>query len=71
MCGCCSRAVVLISAKKPLGAERRGELRVQHLDRDVAVVPDVAREVDGRHAAAADLALDAIAIGDGLREAGA
>ena len=38
--------------EEPLGAEHGGELRVQHLDRDVAVVAQVAREVDRRHAAA-------------------
>ena len=39
--------------EKALGAERRGEVGVQHLDRDVAVVPEVVREIDGRHAAGA------------------
>ena len=46
-------------AQEPLGAERGGELRAQHLDRDVAVVLEVVREVDGGHAAAPELALDA------------
>ena len=32
------------------------------LMRDAAIVPDVVREIDGRHAAGAELALDAIAI---------
>ena len=33
----------------------------QHLDGDVALVLQVAREVDGRHAAGAELAFDSIA----------
>ena len=52
-------------ALEPLGAERGGELRVQHLERDRAVVPEVVREVDRRHAAAAELALEPIAVGEG------
>ena len=67
MCGCCSRAVVRISAQEPLAAERGAEVGVQHLDGDVAVVPEVVREIHGRHAARAELALDAIAVGERLR----
>ncbi len=48
--------------EKALGAERGGEIGVQHLDRDVAIVPEVVREVDRRHAAGAELALDAVAV---------
>jgi hypothetical protein len=36
---------------------------MHHLDRDVAVVLEVAGEVDGRHAAGAELAGDAIVRG--------
>ena len=68
MCGCCSVRGRLDLGEEPLGAERRGEIGVQHLDRDVAVVLEVVREIDGRHAAAAELALDAVAIGDGSGE---
>ena len=57
-------------AEEPLGADDRGELRAQHLDRDLAVVLEVVREIDGGHAAGAELALDAIAIGQGVGEAG-
>ena len=60
MCGCCSRAVVLDLAQEPLTAERGAELGMQHLDGDVAIVLEIVREVDGRHAAGAELALDAI-----------
>ena len=38
-----------------------GEPGVHHLDRHDAVEPHVAREVDGRHAAAGDAGLDAVA----------
>ena len=50
-------------AQEPLAAERLGEVRVEDLDGDVAVVLEVAGEVDGRHAAGAELALDAIVRG--------
>src|SRR3954463_1615621 len=43
-----------------IGAEDGGEFRLEHLDRDLAVVLDVVREVDGRHAAAPEFALDPI-----------
>ena len=48
--------------QEPLGAEHRGQLRAQDLERDLAVVPEVLGEVDGRHAAGAELALDAVAV---------
>ena len=50
-------------AQKSIRADRRGELRVQNLQRDVPMVFHVVGEIDRRHAAAADLALDAIASG--------
>ena len=56
--------------EEPLDAEHGAELRVEHLERDVAVVLEVAREVDGGHAAAADLALDGVAIGERRVELG-
>ena len=54
---------------EPLGAEHGGELGLEHLDRDLSVVPQVLGEVDRRHAARAELALDAVAVGEGGREA--
>ena len=51
-------------ALEALGAERVGQLGVQHLERDGAVVPDVVREIDRRHAAAAELALDRVVAGE-------
>ena len=51
--------------QEPLGADHGGELGAQHLERDLAVVPEVLGEVDGGHAARAELALDAVAVGEG------
>ena len=51
-------------AEKPLGADHRRELGPQDLDGDLAVVPQVLGEVDGGHAALAELALDPVAVGE-------
>ncbi len=56
-------------AQEPLGAQRRAEIGVQDLDGHVALVLEVVREVDGGHAAGAELALDAVAVGQGGGEA--
>ena len=50
--------------EEPLGADRSGQLRPQHLHRDLAVVLQVLGEVDRRHPAPAHLPLDAIAVGE-------
>ena len=55
--------------EEPLGADDGGELRAQHLDRDLAIVLQVLGEIDGRHAAGAELALDAVAVGEARGEA--
>ena len=55
-------------AQEPLAAERLGEVVVEDLDGDVAVVLEVAGEVDGRHAAGAELALDAVVGGERRRQ---
>ena len=47
-------------AQEALGAEAAGELGVQHLEGDGAVVAEVAGEIDGGHAAAAELALERV-----------
>ena len=39
-------------------------LRIQNLERDVAFVSYVAREIDRGHAARADLAIDRVAAGE-------
>ncbi len=51
--------------REAVGAQREGQLRVQHLERHLAAAPDVARQVDGGHAAAAELALEEVAAGEG------
>ena len=56
--------------EEPLGAERPSELGVQDLEGDGAVVAEVVRAVDRRHAAAAELGVETVAAGEGLRESG-
>src|SRR5438132_10871173 len=46
--------------QKALDAEQRAELGIQDLERDLPVMLDVAREIDRRHAAGADLTLDLV-----------
>ena len=48
-------------AEEPLGAEAGGELGMKHLERDGAVVLQVAGEINRGHAAPAKLALQDIA----------
>src|SRR6476620_1384247 len=54
--------------KETLCTKRSAQVGVQHLDRDVAPVLQVVRQVDSRHPAGAKLALDAIAVAEGLLE---
>ena len=49
-------------AEEPLGAERRGQLGPQDLDRDVAIVLEVVRSVDIGHPAAPDLTVERITV---------
>ncbi len=55
-------------ALEPLGAERGGQLGVEHLERDSPVVPHVVRRIDSRHAAAPELALEDVAIAQSVSE---
>jgi hypothetical protein len=55
--------------EEPLRADDGGQLGVQHLDGDVAVVLEVLGEVHRGHAARAELALEAVAVGEGGGEA--
>jgi len=55
--------------QEPFAAECGAEVGMQHLDRDIALVFQVVREVHRSHAAGAEFALDAIAVGEGGREA--
>ena len=56
-------------AEEPLGADHGREVGAQDLDGDLALVAEVAREIDGGHAALAELALDAVAVGEDRAEA--
>jgi hypothetical protein len=55
-------------ALEALGAERGGELGEENLEGDGPVVAEVLREVDNGHAAAAELALEGVAVGEGVAE---
>ena len=68
MWGCCRLAVVLISREEALGAQDGGQLRPQHLERDLAVVAEVVGQVDRRHPALPELALEAVAVGKSGRQ---
>ena len=57
-------------ALEALGADRGREVRVQHLDRHLALVLEVLREEDGGHAAPAELALDCVAVAERAAEPG-
>src|SRR4029078_1143376 len=54
--------------QEAFGADTRGELLAQDLDRDGAVVFEIVREVPGGHAAGPELAIDAVAVGEGSCE---
>lgn len=51
--------------QEPLGTEGGGELRLQNLDGDPAVVLEVSGQVDDGHPPAAELALEAVAVAEG------
>ena len=55
-------------AQEPLGAERRAELRLEDLERNFAVVLQFVGEIDGRHPAFAEHALNAVPVGQGAGE---
>jgi hypothetical protein len=55
--------------KEPLGAEYCGELGEQDFDCDLSSVAEIFGEVDCRHSALTDLAVDAVSIGEGSGEA--
>ena len=48
--------------EKALEPEDRAEVGIQELESDVPVVPEIAGEIDRRHSAGANLALDVVAI---------
>ena len=47
--------------QKAIGSEYRAEFRLEDLEGDLSLVPDIAREVDRRHAAGTELAQDLVA----------
>ncbi len=53
-----------------VGAEHGGQLRFQDLEGNLAIVFEVFGEIDGRHPAFTEAALDPVAIGEGSREPG-
>ena len=50
-------------AGEPFAADNGRELRPEHLQGDRTAVPEVVREVDCGHPAAAELALDRVTVG--------
>jgi len=57
-------------ALEALGAKCRGQVGVQDLERDGPVVPQVVGEIDRGHPPAAELALEAVAVLESLRQGG-
>ena len=51
-------------AQEALAADGVRQLGLEQLDRDLAAMAQVVGEVDGRHSAAADHALDLVAAGE-------
>src|SRR4051794_22970605 len=47
--------------QESLGTDHGGKLRTKHLERNLSVVPEVGRQVDGRHTAGADFSVQTIA----------
>ena len=56
--------------EEPLGTDDRCEFGLEHLQRDLALVLQVIREVDRRHPALAEFGLDAVAAFEGCVQAG-
>src|SRR2546426_3199280 len=52
-------------SEEPLGAEDGRKLRAEHLERDGAIVLEIAGEIDRGHATAAELALDRVTAREG------
>lgn len=55
-------------AEEPLASQHLGQLGLQYLERDVAIVLQVARQIDHGHSTMADLALDRVPAPEGGRE---
>ena len=55
-------------AQETFAPQHLRQMGSEHLERDIAIVLEVAREIDHRHAAVADLALDRVPASEGGRE---
>lgn len=51
--------------QEALGAQRSREFRAEHLESNLPLMAAVVREVDGGHAAPAELTLDSVTVGEG------
>jgi len=51
-------------AEEPLAAEPGGDLGVEHLESDGAIVLEVLGQVDRGHATGTEIALDPVAVGE-------
>ena len=51
--------------EKPLRAKARRQFRVQHLEGDPAILPEILCQVHRSHSTAAELALERVAVGQG------
>jgi hypothetical protein len=52
-------------SKESLSGQRFGHIGTDHLERDVPVVLEVAREIDGGHSTLAELPLDQVPVSQG------
>ncbi len=57
-------------AQEAVGADGGGQLGAQNLDRHLSLMPEVAGEIDRRHAALTQFTLDAVAVGKRSGEPG-
>lgn len=65
MCGCCSAAVVLISITKRSAPSTAASSGLSTLTATFALVPQIVGEIDGRHAALPEFALESVVWGEG------
>jgi len=54
---------------EPIRAEHCGKFWFENFNRDFAIVLDVVRQVDGRHAARAELTFDLVSVAENCGEA--
>ena len=56
---------------EPIGSKHGRQFRAQDFERDLPVVLEILREIDGGHTAIAEATFDPVAIGGGRGKAGA